>query len=193
MGEGDEAPGWPSLYNPNLEFFAIQHNPPRQPGATYLYHYHDIFSFTLYWTLIFYTPVFVFCGALAFLNVSFPPKHVYDPLPLSEEYPLVFLKLQPRARKPNERRSRAIFALIVFLVFLAISVIGAVFGSTIMSLVVFGLFKAGKYNMSTWVPFVSAAIQVLVGLLKYVFFIAVGFQRLLIDWPDLVHGHLYSI
>ncbi|KAK0237205.1 hypothetical protein EDD85DRAFT_836652 [Armillaria nabsnona] len=166
MGEGDEAPGWPSLYNPNLEFFAIQHNPPRQPGATYLYHYNDIFSFTLYWTLIFYTPVFVFCGALAFLNVSFPPKHAYEPLPSSEEYPLVSLKLQPRGRKPNERRSRATFALIVFLTFLAISVIGAVFGSTIMSLVVFGLFKAGKYNMSTWVPFVSAAIQVLVGLLN---------------------------
>ncbi|KAK0494318.1 hypothetical protein EDD18DRAFT_366685 [Armillaria luteobubalina] len=166
MDEGDEAPGWPSLYNPNLEFFDIQHSPPRQPGATYLYHYHDIFSFTLYWTLIFYTPVFALCGALAFLNVSFPLRHVYEPLPSSKEYPLMSLKLQPRARKPNERRSRATFALIVSLTFLAISVIGAVFRSTIMSLVVFGLFKAGKYNMSTWVPFVSAAIQVLVGFLN---------------------------
>ncbi|KAK0200735.1 hypothetical protein DFS33DRAFT_1490103 [Desarmillaria ectypa] len=166
MDEGDKAPGWPSLYNPNLEFFDIQHSSPRQPGAIYLYHYNDIFSFTLYWTLIFYTPIFVFCGALAFLNISFPPKHTYEPLSSSEEYPLVSLKLQPRARKPNERRSRVTFALIVFLVFSAMNVIGAMFGSTVMSLVVFGLFRAGKYNMSTWVPFVSAAILVLVGLLN---------------------------
>ncbi len=107
-------------------------------------------SASLYTGLSFSIPPYSFlCGALAFLNVSFPPKHAYEPLPSSEEYPLASLKLQPRARKPNERRSRATFALIVFLTFLAISVIGAVFGSTIMSLVVFGLFKAGKYNMST--------------------------------------------
>ncbi|KAK0457068.1 uncharacterized protein EV420DRAFT_1644217 [Desarmillaria tabescens] len=166
LDEGNETPRWPSLYNPNLEFFDIQHSPPRQPGATYLYHYDDIFSFTLYWTLVFYTPIFLCCGALAFLNISFPPKPAYEPLPSTEEYPLVSLKLQPRARKPNEKRSRVTFALIVFLMFLAMSVIGAVFGSTVMSLVVFGLFRAGKYNMSTWVPFVSAAVLVLVGLLN---------------------------
>ncbi|KAG7443216.1 uncharacterized protein BT62DRAFT_953661 [Guyanagaster necrorhizus] len=163
MGEG---PGWPSLYNPNLEFFSIAHSPPRQPGATYLYQYDDIFRFTFYWTLVFYTPIFVSCGALVFLNVSFPPKRTYEPFSSSEEYPLLFLRLRPMPRKMNERRSRVTFALIIFLAFLVMSVVGAVFEATIMSLVLFGLFSAGKYNMSTWVPFFSAALVVFVGLLN---------------------------
>ena len=34
----------------------------------------DIFRFTLYWTLVLYTPAFIICGAYAFLNLTFPPR-----------------------------------------------------------------------------------------------------------------------
>lgn len=53
--------------------------------------------------------------------------------------------------KPNERRSRWAFALLVFLGFTTFAVAGAVIGSAIIGYVMAALFEAGKYNMSTCV------------------------------------------
>jgi len=58
------------------------------------------------------------------------------------------------------------FALIVLLTFLTLSVAGAVIGSAIMGFVTAGLFKAANFNMSTWIPFLLAVMQVVVGLLS---------------------------
>lgn len=86
-------PSWPSLYNPGLEILHIDHDSPVQPGGAYLYRANgvhcidvrlqsidthepaDIFRFTFYWTLIFYTPFFFVCGFYAFCNYAFPPQH----------------------------------------------------------------------------------------------------------------------
>ncbi|KAF7317638.1 hypothetical protein MKEN_00851300 [Mycena kentingensis (nom. inval.)] len=70
-----EVPSWPSLYNPGIELLNIEHRDPIQPRGHYLAHSGDIFRFTLYWTLVFYTPVFLLCGLYAFLNLTFPPTH----------------------------------------------------------------------------------------------------------------------
>ncbi len=87
-------PSWPSLYNPGSEILHIAHRPPIQSGGSYLYNAYgetplkyrtyltdqefcksrvDIFRFTLYWALIFYTPFFFVCGLYAFCNYAFPP------------------------------------------------------------------------------------------------------------------------
>ena len=44
----------------------------------------DVFQFTLYWSLSFYTPIFFLCGSYAFWNLNFPsppppPPQLKDP------------------------------------------------------------------------------------------------------------------
>ncbi|KAH9479792.1 hypothetical protein JR316_0008387 [Psilocybe cubensis] len=172
-------PSWPSLYNPGREIIHIEHNEPIQPGGAYLYNANDIFRFTLYWTLIFYTPIFLVCGLYAFWNYSFPPptrrasRGSRDSYQLSSMFSTQpFLdadtpSLQPtKPPKTNERRSRVAFAIIILFTFLLLSVAGAVIGSAIMGFVMAGLFNAAHFNMSTWIPFLLAIMQVVVGLLS---------------------------
>lgn len=121
----------------------------------------DIFRFTLYWNLVFYTPIFFVCGSYAFWNYAFPPSHRFPGNPNNREsFPLSTIQsplltpASPLAKPPqppkiNERRSRIAFALIVLLTFLTLSVAGAVIGSAIMGFVAAGLYKAGNFNMST--------------------------------------------
>lgn len=145
----------------------------------------EIFRFTFYWTLIFYTPLFFVCGFYAFCNYVNPPQRSLPqslsyPSEESPEYayhgdhailtddrgvymPLRFLKsrswLTPRATptsrstmqapKRNERRSRVTFALLLFLVFLALGLAGAVVGSAVLGFAAMGLYRAGNFNMST--------------------------------------------
>jgi len=168
-------PPWPSLYDLGLDIIDIEHHEPIQSGASYLFHSFDVFRFTLYWSLIFYTPFFVVCGTYAFLNLAFPPsrtKHLSPPsypltplttsshAPPSDRPPTIHLR-----SKPNERRSRVTFAVLVLLTFLTFSVAGSVVGSAIIGYVVVGLFKAANYNISTWIPFLWSLIQVTIGLL----------------------------
>ncbi|KAI0077745.1 hypothetical protein K474DRAFT_1048579 [Panus rudis PR-1116 ss-1] len=185
------APPWPSLYNFLIEITPIQNRDPVQPGGKYLYHPGDIYRFTLYWTIVFYTPAFVLGGLYAFLNLTFPPSrprprsHRNQPVVANKadyaavsttDIPLQDLNrlspdtgrnakaAQPRA-KINERRSRLTFSLLVLLFFLSFAIAGAVVGSAIIGYVLAGLFKVAKYNMSTWVPFFGGLLQASVGLL----------------------------
>ncbi|TCD65040.1 hypothetical protein EIP91_003319 [Steccherinum ochraceum] len=74
------------------------------------------------------------------------------------------LATKPRP-KLNERRSRLTFALLVLLVFFLAGFAGAVVGSAIVGYVMAGLYKAAKFNMSTWFPFFSGLILTSVGFL----------------------------
>ncbi|EPT03084.1 hypothetical protein FOMPIDRAFT_47671 [Fomitopsis schrenkii] len=162
-------PTWPSLYSWDIEVFPIEAGDPVQPDAVYLHNHNDVFRFTLYWTLVFYTPAFILAASYAFLNLTFPPARVPRRGPrtrssntqaqaaLAQRYRALF--------KPNERRSRWAFALLVFLGFTTFAVAGAVIGSAIIGYVMAALFEAGKYNMSTWVPFLAGLLQTLVGFL----------------------------
>ncbi|KXN87683.1 hypothetical protein AN958_08320 [Leucoagaricus sp. SymC.cos] len=168
-------PSWPSLYNPGLEILHIEHHAAVQPGGAYLYRADDIFRFTFYWTLIFYTPFFFACGLYAFFNYAIPPNRAHVPLRILRSRRSRLLSGEPSPTSPrspleagnkNERRSRLTFGLLVFLTFLAVGLAGAVIGSAVLGFVVMGLYRAGDFNMSTWIPFLLAIIQVLVGLLS---------------------------
>ncbi|KAI0642399.1 hypothetical protein C8Q79DRAFT_251762 [Trametes meyenii] len=194
----DDVPSWPSLYNPLIELFPLQHRDPIEPSGRYLHDPHDVFRFTLYWTLILYTPAYALCGAYAFLNLAFPPLRVplttagkakakaKAPRPGSGSYrsvpsvPGERIPLRRYSRqlgpgggqsggrtpaRPNERRSRLTFALLVLLVFAVFAVAGALVGSAVVGYVLAGLFKAAEYNMSTWIPFIGGLLQTLVGFL----------------------------
>ncbi|KAH9992425.1 hypothetical protein BJV77DRAFT_432246 [Russula vinacea] len=60
----NQTPSWPSLYDPLLEFHDLEHHAPEQPGGHYLTHAGDVFRFTLYWMLIFFSLFFLTTGAL---------------------------------------------------------------------------------------------------------------------------------
>ncbi|KAJ7164693.1 hypothetical protein C8R43DRAFT_918526 [Mycena crocata] len=173
-------PSWPSLYPPGIELLHIPHHDPVQPGGAYLTHPVDVFRFTLYWTLIWYTPIFLFCGLYAFFNLTFPPSR-HSKLPRrkgsdASVYPLTLLPYSPRdtsapllrppKAKPNQGRSRTTFAILVFLTFITLSIAGAVLGSAVIGFTLAGIYKLAKFNMSTWIPFLWSIIYVLIGLLR---------------------------
>ncbi|RDB15907.1 hypothetical protein Hypma_003563 [Hypsizygus marmoreus] len=171
------APPWPGLYDPGLEILHIEHHNAIQPGASYLYHARDVFRYTLFWTLILYTPIFLLCGSYAFWNLNFPPSPRYEPslreASSGTSYQLASFStphvkpLRPqKLPRENERRSRLAFALLVLFTFATLSVAGAVTGSAVLAFSIFGLYTAANFNMSTWIPFLLAVMQVLVGLLS---------------------------
>jgi hypothetical protein len=55
----------------------------------------------------------------------------------------------PRVPRPNERRSRLTFALLVVFVYLLCGLAGAVLSSILGGYILAGLFEAGGFNMST--------------------------------------------
>ncbi|KAJ7261887.1 hypothetical protein C8J57DRAFT_1450832 [Mycena rebaudengoi] len=176
----DETPSWPSLYNPGIELLHIPHHEPVQLGGAYLTHPRDVFRFTLYWNLIFYTPIFLVCGLYAFLNFTFPPARHLNPVArreISDEaaHSVNLLPFSPRDAsapllrpKPrhNPGRSRITFALLVFLIFITLSIAGASLGSAVLGYALAGIYKLAKFNMSTWIPFLWSVISVLIGLLS---------------------------
>ena len=171
-------PSWPSLYDPGIEILHIEHHAPIQPEGAYLFRakggvtqylcwtslikkppsQKDVFRFTLYWTLIFYIPIFLLCGSYAFWNYAFPPSPHPPSPPKSRDSAYQLSTMTPisavpliQLPKPNERRSRVTFALIVLMTFLILSVAGAVTGSAVLGFITAGLFKAANFNMSTCV------------------------------------------
>ncbi|KAH7885694.1 hypothetical protein F5I97DRAFT_1137242 [Phlebopus sp. FC_14] len=169
---------WPSLYNPVIELRRSNLGAPVQPGGSYLQQPDDIFRFTLYWTLIFHIPFYILAGFYAFFNFLFPParstNNSFTLLPpvtranntLSTPSPT--RRAQQEWTKPpriNVRRSRLTFALLVLFVFLGSSLVSAVMGAAVVGFALAGVYRAGGFYMSTWVPFVWAVIQGLITLL----------------------------
>lgn len=113
------------------------------------------------------------CSIYAFVNLAFTPESrvrrflflaspKYSAVPTRSDIPLKSIRNTPtqlqvdshvthgRSRvRPNERRSRVTFALIVVLVFACCAVGGAVVGSAVLGYVMAGVFKVADYHMST--------------------------------------------
>ncbi|KAF8142143.1 hypothetical protein EV363DRAFT_1150841 [Boletus edulis] len=94
----------------------------------------------------------------------------------SQTQPLPQSQTQARASAPidewlkpprlNPLRSRWTFALLVLLAFLVISLLSAVVGAAVLAFVIVGVYRAGGFYMSTWIPFIWAVIQSLIALLE---------------------------
>lgn len=144
------------------------------PTAESSWNSTDIFRFTLYWTLIFHLPFYAICGIYAFLNFAFPPSRrsiTTFPLEPSPRIPFSPGSNQTeqwiKPPRPNARRSRLAFALLVILAFLFLSLTGAVMGAAVVGFVLAGVYKAGGFYMSTCVCCPCArSIQILIKFIK---------------------------
>ncbi|KAG8214955.1 hypothetical protein J3R82DRAFT_8346 [Butyriboletus roseoflavus] len=173
---------WPSLYSPATEvgFFGPAVRPGgyylSDPDGTSNLFQH-VFKFTLYWTLIFHLPFNFIAGIYAFFNFLFPPARsvgdtiiLVSPAARSRSHPPTHLHLHSHSHsqsqsyspppvdewlKPprvNARRSRWTFALLVFFTFLGFSLLSAVVGAAVLAFVLVGVYRAGGFYISTYVP-----------------------------------------
>ncbi|KAF8527323.1 hypothetical protein JB92DRAFT_2783596 [Gautieria morchelliformis] len=150
-------PTFPGLYRPQFEL-----DPsiflPIQPNGQYLQNAGDVYVFTLYWSFIFYTPLFVITGACAALLLALKPLRSIHALPTTST-------VSNNGKLTNSLPKRAIvYGGVVFLVYIIVGTGLAVIGSTVVGFLIAGVYEAGRFQVSTWVPFVWALLQTLVAL-----------------------------
>ncbi|KAH9072246.1 hypothetical protein EDB83DRAFT_2517020 [Lactarius deliciosus] len=165
-------PTWPSLYDPLIEFHHLEHHAPIQPGGRYLTHAGDVFRFTFYWTLIFNSLFFLITGGIATFNIIFPSrrdKHGDTTAPpmASAQSPDLLLShagpaetMQPGAPQPrkNVHRSRLTYAIFTLFMFLVTAVGASFVESAVVGYVLWAVYTAGDFNISTWLPPVWALL-----------------------------------
>ncbi|THV49693.1 hypothetical protein BGAL_0183g00110 [Botrytis galanthina] len=116
-------PPFPSLYWP-------LHAKPGVPN--YLYYAHDIWRYTLLWTLIVYGITHIAVAAWAVAMQLGKGKNAWQ------------------------------YAWIIPLVYALIAGIEALLAGSLVGLILGAIYNAGYFQMSTWIPFIWALINVLV-------------------------------
>lgn len=145
-------PGFPSLYWP---FSAA-------PGeAKYLDSVHDVWRFTLYWTLITVSGAHVLVAAWAILMhfVSAYQRRAY----LRD--PRIARKLSSKSKKllgEHPVRDTFTYVWIILAVYMAIGAMEAFIAGSIVGGILGALYDAGYFRMSTWTPFIWGLINMLV-------------------------------
>jgi len=149
-------PSFPSLYSPHIVF-----NPSSvSPASKYLDNAHDIYVFTLYWTLILYLPLFLLTGSCAALLLAFESVR-RERIPFSRHESDRLAK--PSATGGTRHRSIA-YSIAVLLLYGIAGVLLSVMSSTVVGFLIAGVYAAGKFRVSTWIPFLWALSQSLVTL-----------------------------
>ncbi|KAF5871475.1 uncharacterized protein Bfra_007993 [Botrytis fragariae] len=120
-------PPFPSLYWP-------LHAKPGVPN--YLYYAHDIWRFTLLWTLIMYGITHIAAAACAVVMQSGKGKNAWQ------------------------------YAWIIPLVYALVGGITALLAGSLVGLILGAIYNAGYFQMSTWIPFIWALINVLVFIIS---------------------------
>lgn len=187
----NQTPPWPSLYDPLVEFYHLEHHAPTQPDGRYLTHGGDVFRFTFFWTLIFNSLFFIITGGIACFNIVYPPRRDNDEKGITspsltrndapQSHPMIPLTPLTSARSPdlllpevsetvdteearvpqprkNVQRSRITYALLTLLTFLVIALAGSFIWSAVVGYVLWAVFQAGHFNVSTCLPPVWALI-----------------------------------
>ncbi|KAH7905594.1 hypothetical protein BJ138DRAFT_1017509, partial [Hygrophoropsis aurantiaca] len=111
-------------------------------------------------TLIFHIPFYLAYGMYTFVNFTFPPhwRRVYDdPITLSAsarapKHAFASSSVSAKPPRPNIRRSRVAFAVLVVFTFLFISLCGAVLGAAVVGFLLANMYRADGFSMSAWVP-----------------------------------------
>lgn len=178
------APTFPSLYNPAIELTPIQNSAPVQAAGYYipLDGPRVLFVFTFYWTLAFQIPVFAICAIWACLCLTAKREEAQDEIELRD-------LRSGKQRRTQNRPERLAFSVIILGTFMSLSLLGTLVSSAVVSLMLFGLFRAGGFFMSTWIPFLGALFSVGVGALRYFIFQPTLFASSQGDysvWPSVI-------
>jgi hypothetical protein len=178
-----EIPAFPSLYNPAIELTPFQYTDAMQPAGYYipLDGPHNVFLFTFYWTVAFQTPIFAACAVWACMCLTTKKEMKGNQMEMVE--------LRAGRQRPSKNRSaRVAFSAIILGTFLALSLMGTLVSSAFTSLLLFGLFKAGGFFMSTWIPFLGALFSVGVGTLRCgtTFFLVYSWTNGRSVWPSVI-------
>ncbi|KAH9975815.1 hypothetical protein BGW80DRAFT_1294730 [Lactifluus volemus] len=185
-----QTPPWPSLYDPLLEFFHLEHHSPIQPGGHYLTDARDVVRYTFFWTLIFHSLFFLITAGIACFNIIYPSRRDQHGVPSRSstrkigsqvvDHPMIPLTPVTSARSPdpllsevaqsemprplhprkNVRRSRVTYALFTLFTFLALAVVTSFLESVVIGSVLWAIFHAVHFNVSTWIPPIWALIIV---------------------------------
>lgn len=119
-------PSFPSL------FWPIE---PKPGVANYLYYTHDIWRFTLLWTLIAYATVHLAVAAFAVLMQLGKGKAAWK------------------------------YVWLIPLVYAVVAGIEALIAGSLLGLILGAVYSAGYFHMSTWIPLIWSLISVLVLIL----------------------------
>lgn len=120
-------PPFPSLYWPYH---------PKPGVANYLYYSHDIWRYTLLWTLIVYAILHLLVAAFAVLRQFGKGKKAWQ------------------------------YVWIIPLVYIFVAGVEAVLAGSIVGLILGAVYNAGYFRMSTWIPLIWALINGLILILS---------------------------
>lgn len=120
-------PPFPSLYRPWSTQAGV---------ANYLYSTHDIWRYTLLWTLTIYGVFHLVVAAFAI------------------------------AMQVGKGKSAWKYVWIIPIVYVLISAVEALLAGSFVGLILGAVYNAGYFRMSTWIPFVWAIINVLILILS---------------------------
>ena len=138
---GYTTPSFPSLYWPI--------NP--LPGAPqHLYRIFDIWRFTLFWTLLTFATVHLLASLYAVIMIL---------------RSALTTKKKPLGEK-NQVRSTAVWVWVVPVGFLFVAAAEAVMAGSLVGVVIGAVYQAGGFKMSTWMPLLWGAVNVLVVILS---------------------------
>lgn len=147
---------FPSLYKPHINIDHSTHNSifidnvrgrfRRLLDITNLNLVIDIYLFTLYWTFILYTPLFILTGICAALILVFEPVR-RSQRSWSLRPPTT---IPPHSKRPDRLHRRFfIYAILVFLLYGIFGLFLSVLASTVVGFLIAGVYSAGRLRVST--------------------------------------------
>lgn len=146
--ENYKTPPFPSLY------WLI--GPDNLVQPRFLYHVHDIWRFTLFWTIIIFEAVHLLAGTYALVIVWWGGRNRLKKDGKEK-------KDGKGAKRGGEGSLKKIKVLwMVPVVYGIVAGVEAVLAGSVVGLILGAVYTAGGFKVSTWIPFVWSLVSVLV-------------------------------